>query len=390
MAKLYKTKYSGVYKNKVNNHFYYLSKIKLQDGTFKSVRSKAIYQTAIQCYTDLIKLKESQQPSEKEFKDAIPVPTKNTAPKQFLKPFKDVVEEWLETQKSKYKETTYYQKKSTCNSLLLQIYKDHSINSVCETKSLVEFTNYLSTLEISNARRNQIIATFKSICEYAYYSSYISQKEYGLTQLNLIPFKSISETAKPKRKQKEKFFYTIKEFNFFVSIMENDVELKMILYMLFYGGFRIGELFALLKEDIEFTLGFAKVYKTYHHFSKEMSTTKTANSVRRVYLPPMVLTMLQEYVQDMKPNERIFKMPHTTLTNKLKLYSKALKVPYLNPHGYRHSCCSYFFQRYKDKNIAIDFKQVADHLGDRVDTILDVYYHIYGDEKSKLVYLVED
>ena len=66
-----------------------------------------------------------------------------------------------------------------------------------------------------------------------------------------------------------------------------------------------------------------------------------------------------------------------------------IDLDYLNPHGFRHSCCSMLFETYKKHNIAIDFKQVADYLGDKVDTILDVYYHLYGDENTRIIDLLD-
>ena len=107
-----------------------------------------------------------------------------------------------------------------------------------------------------------------------------------------------------------------------------------------------------------------------------------------MYLPKQVCDLLKDYTKDKLIDERIFNMPYVCINDRLKKYSSKNNFPHLNPHGYRHSCCSFFFQKYKEHNIAIDFKQVADHLGDKVDTILNVYYHVYGSEKTKIIDLL--
>ena len=394
MAKMIKTRFAGVYKNKTTGLFYYLTKVRLADGSYKSIRSKAKYDTAIECYTEMVKTKEEGgyiKPEERIFKEPIPIDTQTKkAPQMCLKSFSDVAIQFLELYKTKVKYQTYYQREKLIKNQIIPIFIERSINFICETKTIAEFKSYLAELEISNIRRNQMIFVIKEIVEFAYYSNYITQQEYGLVKINLTQFKEISQVATPKRAKREKFFYTIDEFNYFVRMIEHEKELTMLLYMLFYGGFRLGEALALTPNDVDFDLGFVKVYKSKESCTNQITTTKTSNSIRRVYLPKKVLAMLKSYCEELSLDAPIFTTSRTMIARKLKDYSQFVGVEHLNPHGYRHSCCSYLFQKYKEKNIAIDFKQVADHLGDNVNTVLDVYYHLYGSEKSKIVNLLDD
>lgn len=384
-----KTKYAGVYKNTNNGMYYFATKVKQEDGSFKSIKSKSIYDSPIVCYGDLIKLKEGNTSVlEKEIPIQV-TPTINISkPETKLKPFVDVAEEWIDSYKSKTKKQTAHVIEVVCRDVLFGQFKDSSINFLCENKTIISFKQLLSDKPVGNAYRNRVLFIYKSIIEYSYYSNYISQKEYGLVKLLLTPFKEVSETKPSKRKKREKFFYTLEEFEFFVQFFDKEKELQTLLYLLFYGGFRIGEALALTIDDIDFELGFVVVSKSQLQ-NGEISTTKTANSIRRVYLPKSVLKRLKTYITRAKIKDKLFTINYFNLVLKLKEYSKAVNVDYLNPHGYRHSCCSFLFQKYKEHNIAIDFKQVADHLGDKVDTVLNVYYHIYGSEKTKIIDLID-
>lgn len=375
------TKYKGVYKNTTNGMYYYATKVKQDDGSYKSVKSKSTYQTAIQCYSDLLALKEPT----KEQESVIQI----TPKKDNRKPFKEVALDWLDTYKLKNKESSSYLCEFKLYKYIIPLYENLSINFACETKSLVEFKRYLKNTSITTPYRNSIIGIFTNICQFAFYSDYISQQELGLVKLTLVPFSSNSEVAPRITKKREKFFYTLSEFNDFISKI-NDQRLNTIYQLLFYGGFRIGELLALQVKDFDYNNRTIKVSKTIN-IKGNTTTPKTSNSIREVYLKKSVCDALKNYIviKKLNSNDTIFKLHYTTFRNLTKDIAEKIGMDYLNPHGFRHSCCSMLFETYKKHNIAIDFKQVADFLGDKVETILEVYYHLYGDANCKIVDLLE-
>lgn len=380
MAKI--NKFNGVYLNKSNGKYYYATKIKDIDGNFKSVKSKSIYESQIQCYADLLRVKDGMV-------NAIESTTKKTntisKPKEIHVLFDQVVNEFLIAYESKNKRSTYLITKSITETQF-NMFKNQPINFLCQLNTIVSFKNDLANQQVGIPFRNRVVGLYRQICEYAYLCGYISQQEYGLVKLNLTPFKTISEVTPSKRKKREKFFYTLEEFNHYIKYVDNE-EIYVLLHLLFYGGFRVGEALALRVSDINFEKRYIKVTKTLTNEKKE-TPPKTSNSIRDVYLPKQVCDLLKDYTKDKLIDERIFNMPYVCINDRLKKYSSKNNFPHLNPHGYRHSCCSFFFQKYKEHNIAIDFKQVADHLGDKVDTILNVYYHVYGSEKTKIIDLL--
>lgn len=376
-------KYNGVYLNKTNGKYYFATKVKQLDGTFKSVKSKSIYDSQIQCYSDLLKVKEGMI---NIVQNTTKIDTPVSKPKETHVMFDRVYNEWLISYESKNKRSTYLITKNIADNQFA-IFNGQPISFLCQLNTIVAFKNDLANQNVGITYRNRIVGLYRQICEYAYYSSYINQQEFGLVKLNLTQFKAISEVSPSKRKKREKFFYTLEEFNHFIRYVD-DEETYTLLNLLFYGGFRVGEALALRVSDIDFNNRFIKVTKTLTTEKKE-TPPKTANSLRNVYIPSKIVNLLKQYCENKSLNDRVFTIDYGILNYKLREYSRIANVEYLNPHGYRHSCCSFFFQKYKEHNIAIDFKQVADHLGDKVDTILNVYYHVYGSEKTKIIDLFE-
>ena len=91
------TKYKGVYKNSSNGKYYYATKVKDENGNFKSIKSKSIYDTPIQCYSDLIKLKDVQLVKEQVKTDPVDYTPKIKPQARLGTSFEDVANQWLET-----------------------------------------------------------------------------------------------------------------------------------------------------------------------------------------------------------------------------------------------------------------------------------------------------
>lgn len=391
-------KFKGVYQNASNGMYYYATKIKQDDGTYKSIKSKSIYETAIQCYSALLKVKDvadvvkETDTSLDEMKiTGSSVKIVNNQPQRYgsNKMFNDVVVEYLNLFKSKNKESTYYVAQSRINKAIVPLFENLSINFACSSRALVEFKNHLKDIPVSNTYRNQILGHFIQICEFAFYSNYITQQEFGLVKLSLIKFKENAETMASKSKKREKKFYTLDEFNQFIEVVD-DEQYKLIFNLLFYGGFRKGELLALKVNDFDVEKSLVRVSKTLNNQGK-ITTTKSVNGVRNVYLKKDVAEMLKNYIEscNLQPNDLLFTMCNVTIINKASMWMKKANLENLNLHGFRHSCCSLLLDTYKKHNIAIDFKQVAQFLGDKVDTILEVYYHLYGNESTRIIDLLD-
>ena len=324
-------KFKGVYQNTSNGMYYYATKIKQDDGSYKSIKSKSIYETAIQCYSALLKVKDvadvvkETDTSTDELKiTGSSVKIVNNQPQRFgsNKMFNDVVVEFLNLFKSKNKESTYYVAQSRINKAIVPLFENLSINFACSSRALVEFKNHLKDIPVSNTYRNQILGHFIQICEFAFYSNYITQQEFGLVKLSLIKFKENAETTASKTKKREKKFYTLDEFNQFIEVVD-DEQYKLIFNLLFYGGFRKGELLALKVNDFDVEKSLVRVSKTLNNQGK-ITTTKSVNGVRNVYLKKDVATMLKNYIEscNLQHNDLLFTMSNVTIINKASMWMK--------------------------------------------------------------------
>ena len=69
----------------------------------------------------------------------------------------------------------------------------------------------------------------------------------------------------------------------------------------------------------------------------------------------------------------------TKLISSSKLFSGAECESIITIHGFRHSHASLLI------NLGLDFKEVAERLGDTVEMVQNTYYHMFPEKKSNTV-----
>lgn len=378
-----KSKFKGVYFNEKKGKYYYATRIKQDDGTFKSIKSSSIYETAYSAFKALEELKETG------FKENNPINYMNSKIKEYDKKqetlFKDVALRWLDATKSNKKESSHYCAEMRIKNKLIKIIGETTtINEACKSEVIIEFKEYLSKQELKVATKNVFIFLYKKIVELAFYQGLVSQIEFGNVNLLLPKIKDkVVETNKKEN------FYTKDEYDQFMKVITEDFD-RVLFTFLYYGGFRINELLAITPNDINFEERYISVNKSIMHYSKTMSSPKTKNSYRKVYFNKSNIEMMKNYIESkgIKGDETMFNIADQTVTFKIKKYAKLAGIKSITPHGFRHSCCSMLIQAYIDHNLTINFKQISSHLGDTVDTVYQVYSHLYEDEKKKIIDLL--
>ena len=77
-------------------------------------------------------------------------------------------------------------------------------------------------------------------------------------------------------------------------------------------------------------------------------------------------------------------LPNTTIARYLNLYIEKSGVKKITLHGLRHSHVSLLIY------LGCDFKDVAERIGDTIEMVQNTYYHMFPDEKSKAVNLLNN
>ncbi len=206
-----------------------------------------------------------------------------------------------------------------------------------------------------------------------------------------------------KEKDSKWNFLTYDEFKQFISVVDNKYY-SLIFTFLYYTGYRIGEVMALNWNDIDFDKKTIRVNKTLSIKTEGkkyiITSPKTENSNRITDLDDNLIELLKKryekeskicnFRKDMFIFGNIKPIAETTLrrylNNYLKLSGiKSKRINYnegdsiITIHGFRHSHASLLI------HLGLDFKDVAERLGDTVEMVQNTYYHMFPEKKSNTV-----
>lgn len=394
MAK--KTKYKGVYYNETKQRYFYATRIKQDDGSYKSIRGKSTFTNPLLCLAALNQLK--SQSINNQTSKTINTSTKRSNSQRITKQqdpckvynefsLQYVCESFLNAYKLKNRESSFYSLNIiVCNYIYQYFGANLPFKQLCNDATLIKFKKYISDCSICINRKNKVLGTLKLIAERAFYMGIINQIELGLFKLNL---DSLKESNIIKKSLHKKEFYTIEEFEKYKSVID-DENWKLAFEVLFYGGFRISEFLGITVNDLNSLDYSISINKQWDSKNKKFAPVKNSNGVRKTIINKDVFKRLIKFLEDnnLKNNNRIFCFSKTSMARKNNSFQEKAKLDHIKLHGFRHSCCSYLFQTYLKNNLVPNFEFIAKQLGDSVDMVQKVYMHMYQSESDKMIELL--
>lgn len=278
--------------------------------------------------------------------------------------FGSLVELYFEDLSKRLREYTLRNKHYLIDGKILPYFKDKSVSSItpadirkwqAEMLSKGYADTYLRSLY------NQLNAVFN----------------YAVTFYNLRENPCHKAGSIGKKSAEEMKYWTVDEFNKFITAVSDKLTSQVIFTTLFYTGLREGELLALTPADIDFNARTLSVTKSYQRIEQRdvITPPKTPKSKRTISIPPFLADMLQEYISSIygiKKNNRIF--PHTKhyLVKEMTRGCKVSGVKKIRIHDLRHSHCALCF------SLGFAPLEVAERLGhDDPKTTLRIYAHVY-------------
>ena len=287
--------------------------------------------------------------------------------------FPALVENYLEDFKARYKLNTYETKKPLIYKQIVPFFENYKIQDITPVmvrKWQTELMNdehhykptYLKTIH------NQLSA----IMNYAV-------RIYGLKQN---PCRIAG--AMGKNKAEAKSYWTIEEFNTFITYFENKPMLKTGFTLLFYSGMRIGELLALTYADFNFADNTVRINKSYTkiHGKELITTPKTSKSIRTITLPLSVMELVRNYFFHCNSFDiscRLFPVIRGCFEKNLKKACVATGVKQIRVLDIRHSHASLLM------NLGVPIKQISERLGhENIETTLETYAHLYEEKEKEL------
>ena len=201
---------------------------------------------------------------------------------------------------------------------------------------------------------------------------------YGLPKN---PLNSIE--IETKTQQKAKNIWTLEEFNKFDEILKDNCNLKtrVLFNVLYFSGARIGEVTALMLEDIDYNNNTININKT-RISHKTVNSPKNNTSNRIIALPQKTMDLLKSYTDTLPPKLKSFFLfsyqcyDRIILKNLIEKYNlKDIRL-----HDFRHSHASLLINR------GVDIATISTRLGHANSQItLNTYAHLYkkNDENFK-------
>lgn len=250
--------------------------------------------------------------------------------------------------------------------------------------------------------------------ESKYSKSYVDKYYYTISKifkyavnedyLVVNPMQKVRKSAFKDEVKKEIQFWEPEEFEIFLKYVKNE-EMKRIFVFLYYMGTRKGEMQALQWKDVDLKKGTVQINKTYTNKIKgkawEITSPKTQNSIRTIIMPEIVKNALkeqQEYCMKLygyDANSFVFgfkrPIPAETLRKNLERGIDAANkegntLKSITPHGFRHSHVSYLINNKSDQYTDFD---IAQRMGDTVETIRRTYAHMFKDSDRKIIDFID-
>ena len=360
--------------DKERKTYFITYKIKMPDGTYKSrkLRNK-----------DWTKKRLLQQEEEELIrKDKEEFLKEQNAIKMC---FSNVVDSYFSKMElTKVESTIYSDELIYKNYIKPHIDENANVQDIFNPMSLSTLTNDIreecKTKKVSSNRYNKTITFLKGLGDYAYSLDLIDANSY-------LKAKMILQRDNTRVVKKEKLeFWTKEQFDTFIETFnEVDQKRKLLFEVVFWGGFRIGELLGLTWGDfdpVESTLFVNKTLDTKSH----VSTTKNVASIGKVDMPHFITEKLIDFKKEYNnpsDDKYIFFYNPTSRTSIRRMMSKHIKmagVPYIKFHGLRHSTASLMI------NAGAIPLAVSKHLRHAsTQQTLDTYSHLYPSENNNIM-----
>lgn len=278
--------------------------------------------------------------------------------------FSILVEKYYEIMALKLKPTTMENKKHLIDSKILPYFGKKKISEI-NNGHINEWHLELSKLGYKKTYirsiRNQICAIFN-----------FAMRNHKLPENPVLSAENMGQKNADKMD-----FYTLDEFNQFISSFEDNSTLNIIYKILFWSGIRLGELLALKPNDFNFEKMTLRVDENLQVVKKEkiLQKPKTKTSIRTIDIPDNLALDIQKYIasiNDIKKDDLIFNVSKSHLGNHMKKGAEKAGVKRIRVHDLRHSNAS--LQIDLDVNLLVIAQRLGHHSLKQLD---ETYGHIY-------------
>ncbi|MBQ9853780.1 MAG: site-specific integrase [Bacilli bacterium] len=302
--------------------------------------------------------------------------------------FKDLIQEHYQYQQDKVKVTTL------SNYRNMMVYLEPLENIKLESFNIRHFEmwrQFMNSKPISTRYKNGVYKYLKALMNFG-------TKWYDINFVKV--YNKMTNFTNPNERKKEMLFYTLDEFQRFLSV-ETNLKFRYVFQTLFYCGLRNGELRGLTWNDIDFNRSTLTVNKNIVKVPDPktgkpytVTSPKTSSSYRTIPIPNFLLKDLSDLYNDdanyygFRESWYVFgnidPLSATTLLDRKTKNAFMARVKDIRIHDFRHSCASLLID--SGANITL----VAKYLGHtKIDETLNTYSHMYQNRLDTIVNIIE-
>ncbi|MGQ7542497.1 site-specific integrase [Streptococcus suis] len=302
--------------------------------------------------------------------------------------FEKVYKIWLEHYKNTVKASTYARQKAQADLHIIPAfgacYVDKISLPMCQKQAQEWFKGY--------KKYANFIGMTKMVLDFAVNLGYIHDNPMK----KIIKPRKSSEVDEEEKKKEN--FYSREDLQKFLDCVakEDKEEIACIFRLLAFTGMRKSEVLALRWKDLDFftsRLSVSQIVAYGENNTIVYQTPKTKKSKRTITLDPITVSILKKwektrqflnFPQRVKPTDLVF--PAETgnahsfdyINYNLRCILKKYDLPYITPHGFRHTHCSLLFEA------GASIKEVQERLGhEDIKTTMNIYAHVTENTKEK-------
>ena len=305
--------------------------------------------------------------------------------------FLDFAKLWIkEYAEPNVRASTLYGYKCNLNAYILPRFKDYKLNEI-KVYDLEKFYNDLKhtpTKTTKNKDSQKMLSSTTILKQHRQLSlMFTTAIKWDFLESN--PCQRISKP--PTKATPEMAYYNEEEIKYLFKLLEDEeLGLKVAVYMLILGGFRRGELLGLYWDDVDFERQTVKIYKSVLSIRGKGTIedkVKTTRSNRTVALPKECFELLKDYQHLQEERKRIlgkawkdspyvFKMVTGSqmkpewLSRSWNTLLEKNNLRHIRLHDLRHTCATYLL------SIGTPIATVSRKLGHSdIYTTLNTYTH---------------
>ena len=274
------------------------------------------------------------------------------------------------------------------------IYLELLENIKLESFNIIHFEmwrQFMNSKPISTRYKNGVYKYLKALMNFG-------TKWYDISFVKV--YNKMTNFTNPNERKKEMLFYTLDEFQRFLSV-ESNLKFRCAFQALFYCRLRNGELRGLTWNDIDFNRSTLTVNKNIVKVPNPrtgkpyiVTSPKTSSSYRTIPIPNFLLKDLSDLYNDdanyygFRESWYVFgnidPLAATTLLDRKTKNAFMARVKDIRIHDFRHSCASLLIDS------GANITSVAKYLGhSKIDETLNAYSHMYQNRLENIVQIIE-